>query len=705
MKKVITLYFSGCLLVLLFSGLNVLGQLPGPATLGVGLSGITGQKGTIDTEVLSEIIAEKQTEIKKEFIRRNLSKMLQRQSYALWEFGYLTTGVLLDSRNEEVITKKLLEHSANLSLIYDFAEYGLKNQGINTELNSISKEFWTKHRPVCCWNCNDGSGSLVTLQEMSLVQRGVYLDLVFDVLINNPQIIREFGFFADRLPFGMSYYRAVSKYLSVRYHTNVIQPDNLGEPDISGMAHLDKVHQILETHLKFFLNNYIVLKEAKEYSGLKELQETIDSAIVRVNRNAGKYLGVLEEQITQSIENGSPNKIDSLNIFKAIVPLAIQFNKDIQKLVANVDSGKIIPVTINLNEFSNGAVGKVTDPLIDELAKVSKSIESFVTRVSGRNPKYYVNDVYYIKEKVKPLVAKLVASRGLPSEYMTAADAIEKVLLHSLLRETVANTPTELKGPTLDLLIGNRNVDPFVARCGQLAELNQPVFYEQLLDNLKNKIQPYADIDPALNTLFSLLSIVEMNTLVDKTSNTLEIDVEAVILWLFNSMVDKLDGGKITPYFTIGLNYTILPDVWKIENFSYASEKIGLSYKLFDFKHQYSRKPVRIGEYGQRVVRNPNPVVSNFHLLGYSSGLLYTLGNATTNKNFDSPLFAVGFGFTFFNSLELNASRVWALAKNSSGGASSFYQLSFDIRITDYISAANKKRRLLKSKSGLDGKK
>ncbi len=77
----------------------VYAQVVAPPSLEVGLSQVLGTKGTIDIEILADIIAEKQGELKKEFVKRSVLNHLENQSYVVWEYAYNSMDILGISTN------------------------------------------------------------------------------------------------------------------------------------------------------------------------------------------------------------------------------------------------------------------------------------------------------------------------------------------------------------------------------------------------------------------------------------------------------------------------------------------------------------------------------------------------------------------------------------------------------------------------------
>lgn len=374
--------------------------------------------------------------------------------------------------------------------------------------------------------------------------------------------------------------------------------------------------------------------------------------------------------------------------------------------------GLLAPKT---NVVQNVLVNNASVPdesIFDDLTKMLSEIDGFVGRVMQNPTDVFQNDLYYIQQKVKPMIGKLVVVAELDSKYLDEVKKTEIALTAILTHQLNDSLLSEFSENTL--LSSENSV---IGTINKLSDLDDPVFYQSILANLKTELIEFFEKDTAskgLKVMLSLLSNIDLNTLTNVANKTLEIDVEEIIIWMYDTFIDKVvdGGGRISPYFTIGLNYSNLKPIDldesdKINQFSYASEKIGFAWKIIDVKHKRATKDFRKFTYtdfctGKKKTKtkvlSPEPIISNIHLLSYASGLLYTLVDATTEEEFDSPLAAVGVGLTFFNSLELNFSHVWPLDSDRSPTYPRFFQVSFDVKIVDYLSAARKKRLNLKGK-------
>ncbi len=118
-------------------------QYATPPSLAVGLSGLAGERGNIDVELLTEIISQKQEELKKEGIRRIMNKEVLNHSYALWDFTNHSLEMLLYSKDKKAIEKELAEYATNMVLVFGFAEAYLQAsyQLGNKQLLGVIKSY------------------------------------------------------------------------------------------------------------------------------------------------------------------------------------------------------------------------------------------------------------------------------------------------------------------------------------------------------------------------------------------------------------------------------------------------------------------------------------------------------------------------------------------------------------------------------------
>ena len=112
MKKII-------LFLALSLGLNFSYTQTDP-TLAVGLETLTFNKGVIDVELLTEIILEKQNELKQEALKRFIFNLFPKGNYTTKFYLQSSMHILLNEKNPEVIKRELMEIVTNYSLALGF---------------------------------------------------------------------------------------------------------------------------------------------------------------------------------------------------------------------------------------------------------------------------------------------------------------------------------------------------------------------------------------------------------------------------------------------------------------------------------------------------------------------------------------------------------------------------------------------------------
>ena len=88
------------------------------------------------------------------------------------------------------------------------------------------------------------------------------------------------------------------------------------------------------------------------------------------------------------------------------------------------------------------------------------------------------------------------------------------------------------------------------------------------------------------------------------------------------------------------------------------------------------------------------PIISNWHLIAYGSGILYNLVNTKTLKEFNMPIIGIGSGLTFYNGLDFNISwGVPIMASKPISSSNGFWNVGFDIQFIEYYDRLMEKRK------------
>jgi hypothetical protein len=211
-------------------------------------------------------------------------------------------------------------------------------------------------------------------------------------------------------------------------------------------------------------------------------------------------------------------------------------------------------------------------------------------------------------------------------------------------------------------------------------------------------------------------TIVEYNeygNLVNSDSNSesigyLYVDIESLIYTIdqnFSSETKRGISKYIAPFLSIGTNYASFTESnslisnndgtqSSLGNLYFASEKIGLKWKLWNWKYTHAFKAGESFNYYGNTTHwfrpQEEPLISDIHFVAYGSGLLYNLVDLKSENDFNYAIVGAGIGITFFNGLSANVSLASPIIDKKL--ENSFINFGFDIPIIEYISALTNKK-------------
>lgn len=185
------------------------------------------------------------------------------------------------------------------------------------------------------------------------------------------------------------------------------------------------------------------------------------------------------------------------------------------------------------------------------------------------------------------------------------------------------------------------------------------------------------------------INAIKKYTIVNTNENYLEVDVASFLNDL-QTYYGRNENSRFSLYLSIGLNeniflsngFTFPGTDETIENIGFASEKLGLRYRLHSFR--------KYGDY-KNIVKNDiyindrAPFINDLYAIIYGSGLLYSLANTATNENFDFAHLGMGVGVRFYNALDVNFIIGFPFVKDNNFGDDAFIGIGFDIPLGEYL--------------------
>lgn len=612
-------------------------------TLQIGLGGIDFTKGTIDKELLAEIIAEKQEELKKELIKKMLLKSIGFESELFYSYVNRSIDIIANEGDPDILSKNLLENTVNLAFVITYREY------YNRYL------------------------------ENNATQRGRFETAVNYTALQTPS----------------SPVNGIASY-DIFSMSNTLTT-NSGDPDVS--------------------------LSGEDANNLEEYSDF--PFVLSIDENTGRYLDMVAEAIRRNetlkkLGLMRTNYLSDNISFDANEELVIQdivahLNQHLEyfayiKTMLNLGSDHAT-ITSNLRGLIATAINY--DDLKTEFVQLQSELlgDSIGNRikVSMQILNSFYSDLRYINNKplellnryetqVKPAL-KLIASKtagGIDLEHHT----------FDFIYTQVRNIHANITSLDIDLNA------PFIFLLESLDEFDKTATYDKYLNQLVDAGEVFLNAERR-NTINKVINLIRAYIKFDDTGGNysqakFDIDADGFIQALQN--LNYNEHRPLELHFTLGSNmlnfqspFEVVPGTF-INTYSFMSEKIGLKLKLWNWKYTRSfNRGETYQYYGNTYKREApasKPIVSNFHFLMYGSGILYNLANTGTTSDFNYPLVGYGFGFTFYNSLDLNISwgKPIVLEQNFWAGTIPLYtNVGFDIQFSEYLQRVNKKRKAAKT--------
>ncbi|UII21662.1 hypothetical protein [Fulvivirga ligni] len=645
-KPSVIIYIS-VILIFFWNGSHA--QVASPPTLELGIAEVLGTKGSIDLQILSEIIREKQVELKREFIKKTIFNDLGTQNYTTWEYAYNCFTILLESEDKKSIEKNLLRNSANLAVVYGFSEFYLQ---ISRKLGNHPLYNVYVNFKVDTTKFSQGV-LLNQLKEYEFKKHtfsDFFLDLVYDILRSNKTITDDLGFLIDGYALGEGYYKDHSAYQAIRNNQEIVT-----------------LRQRIEKEVSFLFKYFILLKNYGDQSLTPvELNEQLKIEVSSIPLDsAGSLRSTLNHH--------------SDNVFS-----------DLQKIsTSDVKSELSDKISRNLQAFMS--FKKRAEVTQDDLYFIEESLMPLLielTSSKGFNHKYLM-----LASQYEQWIASELSNQML----LDLKDA-------DIAHFNQAKLPNYLH--VLDFFIRLDQLDKAetyqfvlntIQTVGDMFKEKKLGFY---LSTLTANIQKYSIIDEDKNQIS-----IKVEEIISRIYERYANRDSHILNFYFSIGANQ----AISSNYNFRTN-TLLPDsagfqIDTLSSWAYAGEKIGLKLKLLDFKKRNSHSPgEKTGNWGLlgcpstiKTIKSREPLVSDLYLIAYGSGLVYKLVELSSENEFDDPIWGVGLGVAFYNALDLNFTYSRPIRSDNDFfdrfGNQQIFAISVDVKITEYLSRLGNKKK------------
>lgn len=707
MKKQLSLFILALLLITITRA-----QV---ATLYAGLSGVVGKKGDIDMEILTQIIVDKQQELKKEFARKTLMRNIDSGSYAFYTFADQSFDIVFNTTNKTAAARKLIEASSNLALVYGFTEFYLqasKRLLRNSDLARVislagadmldtnERKKWLLYlsvidtssgQPLVAYNGSTLQSPLTPTQLSALINRKsppspAELSAIISTLNNDTNylnlLIRHNRIIGgiDRL------YNQTEEGFNVNtYLLDHLKPaqESAIKPNVESAQALnfilvDLVYDVLihseqVANLGFFVNENTLNKSI--YAAQNKYQRYIQShqgtplaaALINLRQRISSEINLLFR--TYTLLNDIAQKELSINDMSTLY----QAYDNLPAFISSCQN--LLRLQDTLAAFTPRVPGGYNiDSIAAEADLLFNKLKTFLIKAQALKENmveydhslFSSNDLLFMMRKAYPTLTKISLLTNTDKKLFGSLDSVYRYILYQHIRYIYEET--KQFNPALLYQKVNAYSD-FVELLTNLNDLDKAPSYEAILKVIQNAGALFNSYTHT-KMFNAVVNNIEKYTIINAEENRIYVDVESIILAIYNKFANQ-ENHTVDFYFSLGLNQSLSlePDFKylasdTLNNFGFAAEKIGLKFKIINIKRrrQYEvgeMAPVLFNKYGYtqvRKIRSKAPLINDVHLIVYGSGLLYNIINTKTSSQFNSYLVGTGLGLSFYNGLDLNVS-------------------------------------------------
>jgi hypothetical protein len=646
-------------------------QLPLEAkapTLQAGLSGFSFSKGSLDAALIMEIIAEKQQELKLKTIQNVFLSRVEGSGATVYTFVDNVVRELVFESDQNLRTKGILENVVNMAFVGAFLNYYLETASGDAARSTLLKTLADSAEVP---SVKTALANLTTIPKDKIISNATFNNSWIwesSKPVKNPDRTKFAAILLDMCSF------AVREDVTLK-RLGLLQ---------TGYS---------ETYE--YLNLYLREKSKPAYDAvykdIKQLLTKCTDAIGGLHYAASQSQFKFSDHNTLKAAAGTFNsQLNSeIDICK----------KSIAKLITELDA--IVELSTKSKDKANFEDALFNEEQIRRESEVLSNLHLYLSRaksaLSVSKDGHTTQDILYtLHHDYIPLLQQQPLLRSDVLKVIEEINGINAMLFESSTMPTLLET--------------GKQIPQFLALVAKLYELDQATTITEYLRILPevSELFPDSKVKSALSLVFRF---VKDYTVVETNGNNKEVltfNAESFIYKLQSLKPDKVI--RIGFHFTVGLNTATfarpqsIAEAAPTRNFSFVGEKVGLKWKLYDWSFTRGRNPGETFKtswfpgvnttYYVRKAPPKEPLISNWHVLAYGSGLLYNLVDAKTEQEFNMPLLGVGTGLTFFNGLDVNIScGVPIYNDRPITTADRFYSLGFDIQFIEYYERLAQKRK------------
>ena len=377
--------------------------------------------------------------------------------------------------------------------------------------------------------------------------------------------------------------------------------------------------------------------------------------------------------------------------------------KKVDSLISNnihemIQSGKLLKIYLDamLNKMltlEGFKLPKQTDKeLSTDIRAYSESVSEIFVRLNQFTKQEVISlkDVRYIDETVIPSFIKY--SVLFSTDSAAFSTSVRQFRLLSAFLKISAISPVKFLGK-YDKELGN--LLGFISNLDNLDKAESYQYMINLLQDTDEKMEKNLEEGKFKDVYLLFSNAVKKYTIINTNEQYVNIDVVSFL----NELTQYFNRNKTSRfgiYATLGLNQNFFPTPVRlpgtsdnIDNIGFASEKLGVKFRLHSFN--------RYRGYENTIKTDVNlnkraPFINEIYMIAYGSGLLYSLANTATDKNFDYAHAGLGFGLRFYNALDVNLVAGFPFIKGGNPYKNAFLGVGLDIPLGEYLEKIGNKK-------------
>nr|WP_294875857.1 hypothetical protein [uncultured Pedobacter sp.] len=382
----------------------------------------------------------------------------------------------------------------------------------------------------------------------------------------------------------------------------------------------------------------------------------------------------------------------------------ILVGQKVDNLISNnihemIQSGKLLKIYLDamlkkMLTLEGFKLPRETDKeLSSDIRAYSESISEIFVRLNQFTKQEVISlkDVRYIDEIVIPNFIKY--SVLFSKDSAAFSTSVEQFRLLSAFLKISAISPIKFLGK-YDKELGN--LLGFISNLDNLDRAESYQYMINLLQDTDEKMEKNLEEGKFKDIYLLFSNAVKKYTIINTNEQYVNIDVVSFLNEL-TQYFNRNNTSRFGIYATLGLNQNFFPTPVKLpgtsdnlDNIGFASEKLGVKFRLHSFN--------RYRGYENTIKTDVNlnkraPFINEIYMIAYGSGLLYSLANTATDKNFDYAHAGVGFGLRFYNALDVNLVAGFPFIKGGNPYKNAFLGIGLDIPLGEYLEKIGNKKK------------